>query len=170
MGVDSPAVEQEGGKTQADESKAAVNWHPALDAREAGNAENSNSGAAARVWHGTEGTGVSEPAAGRVYLASAKLTDASAMIQLLAAIPNGDELRSLLNEMGPGHLHAYHAQTRTARYVASDGDIVMCFTVTDVAPEQAATIAAECESIATWDDREFYAAVVRALGPLQLAQ
>jgi hypothetical protein len=126
--------------------------------------------AAARVRCGAGGAGVSEAAAGRVYLASAKLTDSSAMAQLLAAIPNGDELRSLLNEMGPGHLHAYHAQTRTARYVASDGDIVMCFTVTDVAPEQAATIAAECESIATWDDREFHAAVVRALGPLQLAQ
>jgi hypothetical protein len=113
---------------------------------------------------------VNEPAAGRVYVASAKLTDTSAMIQLLASIPHGEELRSLLNEMGPGHLHQYHAQTRTAHYVASDGDIVMCFTVTDVAPEQAATIAAECESIATWDDREFHAAVVRALGPLQLAQ
>jgi len=41
---------------------------------------------------------------------------------------------------------------------------VMCFTVINVMPEQAATIAAECESIATWDDREFYAAVVRSLG------
>jgi hypothetical protein len=112
----------------------------------------------------TDSAGVNEPAVGRVYVASAKLTDTSAMIQLLAAIPNGDELRSLLDEMGPGHLHAYHAQTRTARYVASDGDIVMCFTVINVRPEQAATIAAECESIATWDDREFYAAVVRSLG------
>ena len=116
------------------------------------------------VRHGAGGAGVSESAVGKVYLASAKLTDTSAMIQLLAGIPNGDELRSLLNEMGPGHLHAYHAPTRTARYVASDGDIVMCFTVIDVAPEQAATIAAECESITTWDDREFYAAVVRSLG------
>jgi hypothetical protein len=114
--------------------------------------------------HNDAGAGVNEPAVGRVYVASAKLTDTSAMIQLLAAIPNGDELRSLLDEMGPGHLHAYHAQTRTARYVASDGDIVMCFTVINVRPEQAATIAAECESIATWDDREFYAAVVRSLG------
>jgi len=36
--VDSPAVEQEGGKTQADESKAAVNWHPGAtrEAREGG--------------------------------------------------------------------------------------------------------------------------------------
>jgi hypothetical protein len=132
--------------------------------------ERGHASAVARVRRGAGGAGVSEPAAGRVYVASAKLTDASAMIQLLAAIPNGDELRSLLNEMGPGHLHAYHAQTRTARYVASDDDIVMCFTVTDVAPEQAAAIAAECESIATWDDREFYAAVVRSLGPLERAQ
>ena len=114
--------------------------------------------------HNDAGAGVNEPAVGRVYVASAKLTDASAMIQLLAAIPNGDELRTLLDEMGPGHLHAYHEQTRTARYVASDGDIVMCFTVINVRLEQAATIAAECESIATWDDREFYAAVVRSLG------
>ena len=114
--------------------------------------------------HNDAGAGVSEPAVGSVYVASAKLTDTPAMIRLLAAIPNGDELRSLLDEMGPGHLHAYHAQTRTARYVASDGDIVMCFTVINVMPEQAATIAAECESIATWDDREFYAAVVRSLG------
>ena len=114
--------------------------------------------------HNDAGDGLNEPAVGRVYVASAKLTDTSAMIQLLAAIPNGDELRSLLDEMGPGHLHSYHAQTRTARYVASDGDMVMCFTVINVSPEQAATIAAECESIATWDDREFYAAVVRSLG------
>ena len=114
--------------------------------------------------HNDAGAGVNEPAVGSVYVASAKLTDTSAMIQLLAAIPNGDELRGLLDEMGPGHLHAYHEQTRTARYVASDGDMVMCFTVINVSPEQAATIAAECESIATWDDREFYAAVVRSLG------
>ena len=84
--------------------------------------------------HNDDGVGVNEPAVGRVYVASAKLTDTSAMAQLLAVIPNGDELRGLLDEMGSGHLHAYHAQTRTARYVASDGDIVTCFTVMERQP------------------------------------
>jgi hypothetical protein len=113
---------------------------------------------------------MSEMATGRVFLASAKLADTLAMAQLLAPIPNGVELRSLLNEMGPGNLATYDAQTSTARYVASDGDFIMCFTVTEVSPEQATAIAAECELIAIWDDREFHAAVVRVLGPLQQVQ
>jgi hypothetical protein len=100
----------------------------------------------------------------KILSAKARLDDSAAMAALLAPISNSDVLSHRLAERRPGRMQAYDRETRIARYVVTDGSIAACYTVTDLTLEQAATIAAECESISAWELVTFQAAVERALG------
>jgi hypothetical protein len=100
-----------------------------------------------------------------ILIAGARLDDSTAMDALIAPIPNSEQLRQILSTGSrQGLYHVYDAETRTARYIASDGRGVLRFTVTDLTPEQAATIAAECRDITVWNGPAFQTAVERALG------
>ena len=110
-----------------------------------------------------------------ILAAGARLDDPTAMDALIAPLPNGEQLRQKLRQSlltrTPMRTKAYHEETRTARYVVSDGEHVVCFTVTDVTLEQATAIAAECSAMTVWDLPEFHAAAARALGaPFDLVQ
>lgn len=106
-----------------------------------------------------------------ILAAGARLDDPTAMDALIAPIPNGEQLRQILLTRTPTRRRAYHKETRTARWVVSDGEQVVCFTVTDLTFEQAVAIGVECYAITVWDVPEFHAAASRALGvPFDLIQ
>jgi hypothetical protein len=102
----------------------------------------------------------------RIAFATARLDDTDAMRKFLSDIPNRDDLARLLQERKPVSTRAYDDDSCTARFVASDGQVVKCFAVTDVTIDQAEMIAAACVDISAWDESEFRQAVVQSLDTL----
>lgn len=94
---------------------------------------------------------------------TARLDDDTEMAKFLLPIPNGDQLREVLQGRQPVSKRAYEDETRTARFVESDGHIVMCFTVTDITIDQAEMIEAEWEGICALDEAAFQKAVEQTL-------
>jgi hypothetical protein len=100
-----------------------------------------------------------------VSMATALLEDPQAMARFLSPIPNSDELAKILGNKKPVSSRAYDDDTWTARFVASDGVLVKCFTVTDVTIDQAEMIAAVCIDCSAWQEPEFRDMVKRVLAP-----
>jgi hypothetical protein len=101
----------------------------------------------------------------KILFATAPLDDAAAMTKFLCAIPNGEELGKVLQNRKAVSSRAYDDETWTARFVASDGQVVKCFAVTDITIDQAEMIAAACIGIPAWDEAGFRDAVAQSLGP-----
>jgi hypothetical protein len=87
------------------------------------------------------------------------------MAKFLVGIPNSEELAKVLQDLGSVSSRAYDDETWTARFVASDGQVVKCFAVTDITIDQAEMIAAGCTDILGCDEAGFREAVARSLGP-----
>jgi hypothetical protein len=100
----------------------------------------------------------------RIYASSARLDDDSAMAEFLSPIPNGDRLAKLLAKREAVSTRAFDDETQTARFVESDGNAAICFTVIDITIDQAEMIEMECEDIGARDENTFREAVARALG------
>ena len=83
----------------------------------------------------------------KVLTARARLHNAEQMKALLAPIQHGDELAAELCDGEQGTLEIYDRETKTFRYLVSDGRSVACYTVTALTLVQAATIAAVCDGI-----------------------
>jgi hypothetical protein len=98
-------------------------------------------------------------------MASARLDDPAAMERFLSPIPNSDQLAKVLDDRKPVSSRAYDDDTWTARFVASDGVVVKCFTVIDVTIDQAEMIAAACVDLSAWQEAEFHDMVARVLAP-----
>lgn len=98
-----------------------------------------------------------------IVTTTAHLDDDAEMAEFLAPIPNGEQLAEVLQRKKPESTRAYEDETRTARFVESDGNIVMCFTVTDITIDQAEMIEAEWEGICALDESVFQKAVEHAL-------
>jgi hypothetical protein len=73
-------------------------------------------------------------------------------------------LTKMLSERRSGFSYAYEEESGVGRFIASNGVIVMSFSVTGVTRREAASIAQECERIAVWDMYEIRKATDRALG------
>jgi hypothetical protein len=100
----------------------------------------------------------------RILSALARLNDAAAVNQLLAPLRDGATLKRKLRPGFCGRKYTYDLNTRIARYLLTNGEIVACYSVTEVSLEEAKTIAIACEHLGEWSMRTFQAAVVRALG------
>jgi len=100
----------------------------------------------------------------RIFTTSARLDDGTAMDGFLSPIPDSDQLARLLAKREPLSTRAYDDAARTARFIESDGNTVMCFTVEDITIDQAEMIEIECERLDAIDEPVFHAAVSRALG------
>jgi hypothetical protein len=100
----------------------------------------------------------------KIFDASARLDDAGALNALLAPMRDGAMLKKKLRPGYRGHKYFYEQHTRTARYLLTNGDVVACYSVTEVSLGEAKAIAARCEGITEWCMTEFRAAVERALG------
>lgn len=100
-----------------------------------------------------------------ITFASAKLIDQNDMAAFLSPIPNGAQLGDVLANRKPISTRAYDDETRTARYVKSDGIVVTCFTLADVTIDQAEIVAAACEGTPVSNPQEFQDLVELALGP-----
>jgi hypothetical protein len=87
------------------------------------------------------------------------------MVPFLSTIPDGEELRKVLQYGKAVSSRAYEDETWTARFVASDGRAVKCFTVSPITIDQAEMIAAACLDTFAWDETAFRVAVAEALGP-----
>lgn len=87
------------------------------------------------------------------------------MARFLLAIPNGEELGKVLQNRKILSSRAYDDETWTARFVSSDGQVVQCFTVTDITIDQAEMIAAACVDIPVLDEAGFREVVAQSLGP-----
>jgi hypothetical protein len=101
----------------------------------------------------------------QIIVTMAPLDDAAAMKAFLAAMPNGEDLGKVLRERAAVSSRAYDDETWTARFVASDGRVVKCFTVSKITIDQAEMIAAACLDTFAWDEASFREAVAQALGP-----
>lgn len=99
----------------------------------------------------------------KIDTTTARLDDEAEMAKFLSPISNGDQLAKVLEGRKPVSTRAYEDETRTARFVESDGNIVMCFTVTEITIDQAEMIEAEWEGICTLDESAFQRAVEQAL-------
>jgi hypothetical protein len=101
----------------------------------------------------------------KISFVAARLDDAAAMAAFLSEIPNGEELRKILQNGTAVSSRAYDDDSWTARFVASDGRLVKCFTVSAITIDQAEMIAAACLDTFAWDESAFRVAVAEALGP-----
>jgi hypothetical protein len=99
----------------------------------------------------------------KILTTTARLDDPAAMATFLSPIPNGGELGKVLAGGEPVSTRAYDDETWTARFVESDGEMVMCFAVTDITIDQAEMITTEWEGICTLNEADFQKAVERAL-------
>jgi len=101
----------------------------------------------------------------KISMTTARLDDGEAMAKFLAQIPYGERLAKVLEDRHPLASRAYHDETWTARFVASDATLVKCFTVSDITIDQAEMIAAACPDVGALELDEFRRAVEQALGP-----
>ena len=99
-----------------------------------------------------------------ILTAYARFDDPPAVDKLLESISNADELRETLQSGRPMRARNWDRETRTARFIVSDGVTVGCYTVTEITAKQAARIASEVESIPTLASDKFCSIVQRALG------
>jgi hypothetical protein len=99
----------------------------------------------------------------RILSVLARLNDAAAVNELLAPMRDREALKRKLRPGFRGHKYAYDLHTRTARYLLTNGEVVACYSVTDVSLEQATMIAAACDDLIEWSMRTFQATVARAL-------
>lgn len=107
----------------------------------------------------------------KIAVAEARIDDPSAMASFLAPIPNNGELAALLAKREPLNTRAYDDETQTARFVISDGNIAICFAVTDITIDQAELITIACEESNEWGAASFPEAASRALGePVERVQ
>ena len=101
--------------------------------------------------------------ASKIFTTSAHLDSCAEMQAFLSTIPDGEMLVKVLGVGKPVSTRAYEDEARTARFVESDGSMVMCFTVPDITIDQAEMIEAEWESQCGLDEAAFQQAVARAL-------
>jgi hypothetical protein len=110
--------------------------------------------------HGPAGMG---DVTGKILHARCRIHHEPAIANFVAPIPDGENLAAVLRTGQAGLLNRYWSEKSTAFYIASDGEVAVCWTITDVTLEQAATLAVECESITDFGSKAaFYAAVKRA--------
>ena len=95
---------------------------------------------------------------------TAQLDDEMEMTQFLASIPNGVGLARVLEHGKPVSTRAYEDETWTARFVESDGKIVMCFEVAPITIDQAEMIEPQWERNVALSETAFKKAVETALG------
>ena len=100
-----------------------------------------------------------------ITLTTARLDDGASMAALLAPIPDGDQLAKVLARRRAIASRAYDDGARTARFVATDGAVVKCFTVSDITIDQAEMIAAVGVDLMEIDEANFRELVALALGP-----
>jgi hypothetical protein len=107
----------------------------------------------------------------KIAVAEARIDDPKAMASFLAPIPNSGELAALLAQKEPLNTRAFDDETQTARFVISDGNIAVCFAVTDITIDQAELITIACEESNEWGVESFPEAASRALGePVERVQ
>ena len=100
----------------------------------------------------------------KITVAEARIDDPSAMASFLAPIPNNAELAALLAKKELLNTRAYDDETQTARFVISDGNVAVCFAVSDITIDQAELITLACEESNEWSAESFPEAASRALG------
>jgi hypothetical protein len=97
-----------------------------------------------------------------IITTTAHLNDRAELARFLAPIPNGEQLAKVLEAGTPVSTRAYEDETQVARFVESDGQLVMCFQVPDITIDQAEMITVEWEGVCGLDEAAFKAAVERA--------
>jgi hypothetical protein len=98
-----------------------------------------------------------------IFTTTARLDDDAEMAKFLSPIPNGEQLANVLKDRKPVSTRAYEDETWTARFVESDGNIVMCFSVSGITIDQAEMIEAAWEGICALDETAFEKTVERVL-------
>jgi hypothetical protein len=94
----------------------------------------------------------------------ARLDDAAELNAALAPLRDSRRVQEKLLLGFRGHQYFYDRRTRTARYLYTDGTIVICYSITDVSLAQASVIAVHCEALTVRSMAAFRTAVERALG------
>lgn len=100
----------------------------------------------------------------RLVTTTARLDDEAETARFFAPIPNADRLAAVLADREPVSTRAYEDETQTARFVESDGDNIMCFTLSEITIDQAELIEAAWEGICALDANAFQKTVEQILG------
>jgi hypothetical protein len=101
---------------------------------------------------------------GSISMAAANLGDVQALENLLAPIPNNQQLREVLKPGFAGSVDIYHAATRVVRYVRADGKLAVCFILTDVSQQEAQAVGVELEKVKLADlGLQSFSAAVRSV-------
>jgi hypothetical protein len=98
-----------------------------------------------------------------IVTTKARLDDAAEMANFLLPIPNAEQLAIVLEVRKPVSTRAYEDETMTARFVESDGNVVMCFTISGITIDQAEMIEVEWEAICALDEAAFRKTAERIL-------
>jgi hypothetical protein len=101
-----------------------------------------------------------------IVTTEARLDDAAEMAKFLLPIPNAGQLAIVLEGRKPVSTRAYEDETLTARFVESDGNVVMCFTISGITIDQAEMIEVEWEAICALDEAAFRKTAERVLDSL----
>jgi len=99
----------------------------------------------------------------KILTTTARLDDQVEMREFLASIPNGEQLAKVLEAGNPVSTRAYEDETLTARFVESDGQIVMCFRVSPITIDQAEMIELKWEGTVELSEAAFEKEVELAL-------
>jgi hypothetical protein len=101
----------------------------------------------------------------KIVTTTARLDDAAQMATFLSSIPNAEQLARVLADRTPVSTRAYEDDTFTARFVESDGIIVMCFKVSPLTIDQSEMIEMQWEVNVALSETAFARTVEQALGP-----
>jgi hypothetical protein len=95
---------------------------------------------------------------------TARLDDVAEMTRFLASVPDSAELAKVLDDRKPVSTRAYEDETWTARFVESDGRMVICFKIAPITIDQAEMIEMQWERNIALSETAFKRAVEQALG------
>jgi hypothetical protein len=107
------------------------------------------------------GVEMSEPV--KIFLANARLDDASALAKLLAPFADPASVSDALHS-GAALGVAYDGPAQTARFVVTDGEIVSAFSVVGVSASEARAIADACRDQRDFELNAFQSLVAQTLG------
>ncbi len=99
-----------------------------------------------------------------IQISEARIDDHSALASFLSAIPDSEQLGTLISTRDPLNTRAYDDDHQTARFVVSDGTTATCFTIAGITIDQAELITLSCEESNQWNVAAFRQALARAVG------
>jgi hypothetical protein len=99
----------------------------------------------------------------QIFLANARVDDPAAKSALLAPLQDGGATAKALVPGQTAFAYVYNIDSRTARYLVSDGEMISCFSLVGVTQDEGMAVAKACEDKTDWSLNSFQTTAGRAL-------